>query len=152
MATKSIKFRNEHLHFIVKVLESFKLEGKIAFARRRFLKFVRVALLELEAEQEDLRIKYCDKDSAQNPKIRNDAYVFKAKNRVLLEKDAEKLGQFEVVIDVLPSNEEDIKAVKTVFEDELQKFQKLKDGKYNADEFEYTATIEEIIEALTIKK
>lgn len=146
---KKIEVKNIFLPFIFRTLTGMQLEGAQSAARRRFNRAVRPFLVELEAEQDELQRKLCDKDDKGEPKVFNDSFVFTAKNRKEFEKKGQELSEQTIIIDVLPSNEKDIATVAEIFAAEAKKLTK---DKYTATEYDFVETLNEVVEVLNSAK
>ncbi len=146
---KTITSQYRFAKFITKVLNELKLDDKESFARRRFLRLLNAFVIDITAEERELRSKSCEKDAKGELKVADGAFVFKtATARKEFNKAWEALGESSFTFDVLPSNEADIKAVISILQAEVKKYTDDKKGIFTAAEYERVEDIKEFIDSL----
>ncbi len=126
-------------------------KSKECFARRRFLRLLNDYVLDITAEQKDLRAKSCEKDAKGELKIQDGSYVFKTPTaRREFNRAWEALGKATFTFDVLPSNEEDLKMVKKILEEENNRYYEDKKGKFKGQEYDKWFDLKEFIDLITL--
>jgi len=110
MNTKSIKLKNYHLNSLYSWF-NMPLHSKYARARNRFLRIIIARIEEIEEERKKLLNKYAKKDKDGKEIIENNNYVL-GENLEAFNKEYGEMIQEEYVIDILPSNREDIYIVR----------------------------------------
>ena len=147
---KTIAIKNVYLDFTINTLFKLQLEEKEASARRRFLKILKPLQETLDAYKQELRLKLCEKNEKGDLKIQNGEYIFKniAIRQSFLQ-EWEKLNEEPFAIAVNEYNSKDIAMVKKILQNEVDSY-KVAHKKLNADEYDYLASIEEVIEFLKI--
>lgn len=148
MSQKIIAIQNRYVGFISSVLGSLKLEGQKSFARRRFLRDLRQFKSDLEAEQNELRQKFVEKDKEGKLRIDGQEYVFTARNRKEFDRKWNELNEATFNIEVTAGNEKDIADIKEVLIAEIKRFEDLKKDSFSADDFEYLSSLKEFTELL----
>ncbi len=142
---KTITIPYEYLQFIKRTLSALSLSDKDLFARRRFLRELNQHSSDLEMEQKELQIKYCEKDPKGDLKFINGQVTFKSPSeRREFEKKQLSLLDQTFSINVTESNKKDIETVKNILNSEAEKKVAAK-KEFNAVEFDYIANIQEFI-------
>lgn len=148
---KKIEIRNEILGSLFTALAKMELDIPGSAARRRFFRILKGPAGDLDAERQELSIKYADK-ADDKPKLLKDQFVYSAKNKKELDREWEKLNQEKIVIDVLPSNEKDIAVIRDLLISDVAEKEKKSEGKFDALSFDYIEVMKEVIESLSPKE
>jgi hypothetical protein len=149
--SKIIEVKNGNVTFVSQVISSLQIEGQKSYARRRFLRTIKPFMSDLEAEQKELQLKYCEK-TGDEPKVVEGQYVFKPKNRKEFGIKWEELNTIMVKIDVTTANEADIISVSQIITDEITRYEAEKKDKYTASEYDYVEVLKECVASLVAKE
>ena len=141
---QTLKFLNHQLKFVVDLL-SGELPIKQARSRNRFLHLLTPRLKELEDERNKIILAKCDKSEDGKPlteeKDGQKSYKFSNNTWLDVQKELTDLFNENLVIDVTPANEEDIKIVKEIIfnSDKTLAFQETEIYELVAKQFEELA-------------
>jgi hypothetical protein len=149
--SKIIEVKNGNMYFIQRTIAGLQIEGQRSYARRRFLRELKPFMLDLEAEQKELKLKYCEKDG-EVPKEKDGNFIFKPQKEKELEAKWADLNDVVVKIDVTPANEADITTVSGILSDEVARYEAEKKDKYTASEYDYVEVLKECIASLVAKE
>jgi hypothetical protein len=107
---KSLVIKNSHLAKTIDLLD-IPLHGSDARARNRFVTLLGTKLVALNQERQKILDNYCKKDKDGKPKLieNNTKYDFTPVNLEKANNELTELYSEDCIIDILPSNEEDIK-------------------------------------------
>ena len=106
----SMEFKNFQMQFLYSLLD-IPLHGTECRARNRFVRIISERAGEIEKERIALNEKYADK---KKPKLDNGNYNITPAKLEKFKKEYEDLMNEKFVIDILPSNKDDIGLVKNL--------------------------------------
>ena len=109
---KTLKLTNGDLDILVK-MTSVELSFERSRSRNKFLKLLQPFLEDREKSRLEILKKLCNKDEKGEPVMVSNGFDIKGKEKEWGEEYI-KLMDEEIIIDVLPSNEKEIQAVRDV--------------------------------------
>ena len=113
---KNLSIKNGHLEFFYKLLDKPK-HGKEARVKNRFLKLIIPRIQEIEKERIALLTNYSDKKGGK-PVMLDTNYSLSPSNLEKFKKEYTEYLMEDLIIDILPSNKDDIKAIKKMLEED----------------------------------
>ena len=149
--SKIIQIKNSHITSYPILIGKLKIDEKQSSARRRFLRDLRAFQSDLDDARKELQMKYGTKDDKGELKTNADNTVKYAPDKAkALEKEWNALNDEVITIDVTPANDRDIAVMTAIIANEQKRFILDKKNTFTADDFEYTATLEELAEMLQV--
>ena len=116
--SESITLKNYQLKLLVSWLD-LPLHGKEARARNRFLRIAAQRMDELEGERIETLSALSEKDEKGSPKMNGNQYDLTPENLKTFQDRMGVLNDEDFVIDVLPSNRQELKSVKEILVEEV---------------------------------
>lgn len=145
---KKIKVQNLYLPIITEILESYVLDDRKSAIRRRFLRVIKPFSDDYKENTKELAQKYAKKNDKDEFNVVDNQYQFTPENKKIVVKLIKEIDVEVISIDILPSNEIDLKTISTVFKDNIKKFIEEKKNSFTAMDYDYVATTEEILSML----
>lgn len=147
---KVLRINNIILGEIQAKISAWELDIPQASARRRVLRAIKPLIADINDSRIELQNKYAEKDSEGKIVVGADGHVKTTPENLKLMSDAwDDMIKQEVVIVIGPDNERDWETVRNIVKDQQAKFIEEKKNGFNAADFEYSETLEEITIALT---
>lgn len=148
---KHFKITNLMLSLLPDLLGVLTLDDKKSCARRRFFRNLNPHIEDFKQARADLQEKYGKKDGSGNFVTDKQGVIqYTPENKVLINKSWAELNDTVVTIDVLPSNEPDMLTMKQIILDEQKRFIEEKKNEFTHMDYDYSATLEEIAQAITL--
>ena len=132
---------------MVNILSILELDLVDSLARRGFIRILKPYVDDINAEISGLRKKYAEKAPDGSMKKQGDQIEFNPENRKLLNKDWDKLMDLNIEID-WSGEEKDKETCRGLIQKEIDNFKKLKNGKFNDNDFAILTDMEETCGAL----
>lgn len=146
---KKIEIPVSSVIFLYNVLSRIQLDIQKSSARRRIFKLFNRTRDLFNEDKKEIVEKYCERDKAGKPVIKQEEYVIPKANRKSFHDEMDILQNQNAIYDILPSNEKDFETIRQIVKKEIDENAKAKE--FNALQFEYLESLKEVYESLELK-
>ena len=139
--------KNKQIIVIQNILSPLQLDIEKSSARRRFLRVLKPFIEDINAEVNDLRKKYADKNPDGSLKLTKDRMNFTKENQKKLGDEFGKLDDLDIEVK-FTGNEKDAKVCAGIIEEEIKKAKDKYKDKFTAEDFEFLEMMNEALASL----
>lgn len=141
---KQIKIQNLYLEVITEILSSSMLDEVKSISRRRFIRSIKEYVEDIKLSKKSIAEKYAKKDDKGEYIIVQNNYQFLPEILKIFTKKIGEVNNEYTTLDLTLSSEKDLSVVQEIIKDEATKFIDANKNEFNAEGYDYVATLQEM--------